>query len=236
MALNIAGTSKVSFANDAATIVNVPGATVCSWIRLTELTANSTAFGISRGDNTASPRLDFFPIASDAIHMAFIGRALDTDTSSSFVTTTLAPSVLDWHFVACSIDFVNRIAKIYLDNSSETSATLTNMTSGNCGAVNPKRTILGNHDAGTTPLHGFMDDARIYNRLLTDGEIKTIKACQGRDNILNGLQARFKFNNFISSHVTAAAEAVFEEQQKFTCTAAAGAEYKETYLHYRKPQ
>lgn len=57
---------------------------------------------------------------------------------------------------------------------------------GNCN--------IGRRNDGSRYFNGAMSDVRFYNRALSADEIQTIYACQGRDFIIDGLQAWYTFD------------------------------------------
>jgi len=69
----------------------------------------------------------------------------------------------------------------------------TQVTTGALLAAGVARAKLGGN--GATLLNGYMGDARIYDRALTDAEISTIHACNGADGIVDGLVARWPLND-----------------------------------------
>lgn len=238
MALNITAvsTSRVYFPDNTAFIKNVAGYTACCWVYPVSTGNSRSAISISRGDNTASPRCDLLVAGSGGTLMAYAGRALDSETISSFGASALAVSLNIWQFIGVTVNCVSRVAKLFLNNSVETSGTLTNMTSGNTSNTNPQRTSVGNHPAGTTPGNAYFDDCRIYNRTLSENEMFTIYGCNGVDSIVLGLEARLLFSEKTEGTVTGGGDAVIDDTHTNVCNVLAGSIYQGSPLKYRRAQ
>lgn len=119
--------------------------------------------------------------------MIVLGRS--SSAYNAFVgTTTLATST--WYQICGRFNNDTKYVDIFLNGVSDMSSTSWNYTIYDNSAI-PLR--LGVQSAGATiqvPALGNMFDVRLYNRALTDAEIKTIYGAQGKDAILNGLVLR----------------------------------------------
>lgn len=73
-----------------------------------------------------------------------------------------------------------------------------NVTGPTITATTPATALLtvGNRTgiASTQGLNGILDDFRLYNRVLTAAEVRTIYAARGTDEIVNGLISRVLFD------------------------------------------
>lgn len=84
------------------------------------------------------------------------------------------PSVIQtgWNHIAATIDAAN-LATVYVNGLSVATGTL---TSGPIGA--PTTFYIGTMEVGPNnfirPLEGYVDDARIYNHVLTEGEVRVL--------------------------------------------------------------
>jgi len=63
---------------------------------------------------------------------------------------------------------------------------------GNSSNTDSLTSYIGNEATFNYPFDGPLDDARCYNRTLSDNEIRTLYAARGRDRIVQGLQSRWK--------------------------------------------
>lgn len=121
------------------------------------------------------------------------GRATDAEgqhiLSSSGLITEDA-----WHHVVGCIDYTNSIHYIYIDGVLNTSgapsggayaAAQTAATNSKCGCIGAE------DDASGEFFDGFIEDARLYQRLLSAAEVATIYATRGADSIVWGLALRY---------------------------------------------
>ena len=95
---------------------------------------------------------------------------------TTFIHTNYAVTLAGtgWHYVAYSFDDVGNVAKLYLDGVAVASTTATDNIAYNVGVAN---TFIGKRHGlnGTTYyFNGLIDDARIYNRVLTPAEIASL--------------------------------------------------------------
>lgn len=237
MSINFAATTQRSqLADNIDAVRNVPGATLCGWVKLTSKSALQCLSSLTVNTDRIYGRCSLYPVATDTIHIRVAGQPLDIDPSASFVTAALSLSVGVWSFVAATFDYVNRYMKAYLNTSSETSPLLTSWTSGNCSNTTTLANTIGNKDPtfANYPLNGLADDVRIYNRILTDAELQTIYACRGTDGIILGLQARYLFNSKQSGFVTVGGEKTVDISGKYHGVYSAGCTYQESVLQIRK--
>jgi hypothetical protein len=119
--------------------------------------------------------------------------ALVTSTASSAPTST-------WFHVAYTCTAISggdQTHSIYINGTLNNSSTNATQVAGTLTQVYingyPQTTaqIEGGQQSSTT----MVDDVRLYNRVLSANEIQTIYALRGfRDGIVNGLIARYSFN------------------------------------------
>ncbi|MBD9357825.1 cadherin-like domain-containing protein [Methylomonas albis] len=140
---------------------NSANLTLAAWVNLTTADTNG-AMVISLGDS--------------------VGIALDDggrlngfyyngiNWPQTFYTTTLAGA--GWHHVAFSFDDAGNMATLYLDGVAVGSTATTDSISYTLGVDS----FIGKHGDGATTwdFNGKIDDARIYNRVLTASEIATL--------------------------------------------------------------
>ena len=82
----------------------------------------------------------------------------------------------------------NNSRKIYINS------VLDNSDSAGNGATGAAVLYIGMKEDSTLYFDGFLEDIRIYNRVLTLSEIQTMYACPGMDNIVYGLLNRYLLN------------------------------------------
>jgi hypothetical protein len=103
-----------------------------------------------------------------------IARAINTGfgncTAGYGTTTTQTLSALQWHHLVNTVDNVNGIGKVYFDGVLVSTYTGTNFIGINynnnpltIGNINPSRCDWWG---------GFLDDIRIYNRVLSDSQVQ----------------------------------------------------------------
>jgi alpha-tubulin suppressor-like RCC1 family protein len=105
--------------------------------------------------------------------------------TSLLSSTSLTKNVL-YHIVTTRAS--DNTLQIYINGILDASS------SGGSGVVAAATLRIGMKENLSQYLKGFLEDVRIYNRVLSSDEIKTIYSCQGCDGIVYGLQHRFLFN------------------------------------------
>jgi hypothetical protein len=169
---------------------NVAGSTLMGWGLLTALGASRALIAISVGTST-STRTKLSVLSSGAVEIR--ARALDGEAGSQAISAgTLVPS--QRYHIAATVDYVARVATIYLDGVAIAVGTL-NITSGNTSDTAATTGTVGAHETGTTaPWLGYIEDARVYGRVLGPTEILTIATAKGADGITGSLQGRWLLN------------------------------------------
>jgi hypothetical protein len=236
MAINFASAAQKSQLSDNIDAVqNVPGATLCGWVNLTSKIVNATLIRLSYGSGRTQSRCTLYACGTAGTYLRGTGRALDSDAAADFNSAVLSLTTGVWSFIAGTWDYVNRRITLYLNTSSDQSPLLTSWTSGNCSNTNSVANTLGNQDSsvGNFPLSGMAEDLRIYNRILSAGELQTILACRGCDKIILGLRARYLFNSLPSGTVCAGGEITYDEKGAYNGTYTAGCTYTGSQLKQR---
>lgn len=226
---------RIQLADNISAVRNCAGATICGWVNLTGKTALQTLASLTINTDRIASRCGIYAVATDTIHIRISGQALDADTATSFVSTSLSMTAGVWQFLAGIFDYVNRRMTIYLNTSSELSPLLTGWTSGNCSNTTTLANTIGNKDPAFAnfPLNGSTDDLRIYNRILSAEELKTIFYCRGTDSIVYGLQSRHLMNSKQTGFVTVGGEIAVDVKGGFNGVYSAGCTYMGTDLKYR---
>jgi len=131
--------------------------TLACWIKVAAFTVPWETI-IAKGDN--SYRMSRGPEDGDSIHFACTGTSGDHLNGSTIVTDD------SWHHVACVYDGVNRI--LYLDGFEDARVSST----GQISASTYNLFIGENSQQRSRNLTGLVDDVRLYNRALTEDEVK----------------------------------------------------------------
>lgn len=156
--LSLSGTGYIQSSSQFGNPTNV---TLAAWINLTAADANG-ADVISLGDNLVL-RADSGGKLKGVFWDGVAYRFFET-------VTTLAGT--GWRHVALTFDDVNNVQKLYLDGSVVATTSYTGSISYAFGA----NSFIGKHGNGATTydFNGQIDDARIYGRALTGGEIAAL--------------------------------------------------------------
>lgn len=115
------------------------------------------------------------------------GFHADNGPTMVFTTTTIVLNT--WYHMVGVRDTATGNQRIYLNGVLENSAAYGTLTT----VVDLFR-IGSPASFPTMGFIGVVDDARFYDRVLTDAEIATIYACKGCDSVFYGLQGRWLFS------------------------------------------
>jgi hypothetical protein len=118
------------------------------------------------------------------------GFHADTGSIMVFTTTTIALNT--WYHMVGVRDTVTGNQRIYLNGVLENSTAY-----GTLATVTEAFRFGKPNSYPTEGFIGMVDDARFYDRVLTDAEIATIYACKGCDSVFYGLQGRWLFSEGI---------------------------------------
>jgi len=144
---------------------NPADVTLAAWVDLTTVDTNSSHV-ISLGDSVmlVVDRTEGGPFG--------VGGAYYDGTNWSELNTGTFIEGTGWHHIAYAFDDTNDTHTIYIDGVAINSAAVTDSISYTLGAD----TYIGTHATGSTTYDftGKIDEARIYDRALTAGEILTL--------------------------------------------------------------
>jgi Concanavalin A-like lectin/glucanases superfamily len=145
----------------------------------------STRFGISISNATPSK-------------IRCIARCTDTDAISTFVSTNnlLAPGV--WQHAAFTLDYVSKTPLLYVNGVNQAVAGVNNLTGVATSNINSTSAKIGCDILNTVFVDGIIEDARLYQRVLSEQEIMTIYTGLGSDGILQSLASRYPLNDLAS--------------------------------------
>jgi hypothetical protein len=88
-------------------------------------------------------------------------------TTNSNLLSDMSPSIAEWHNIVAVWD--GTVGKIYLDGRLEASASMASSIPASDRSV-----LVGKADNDTVYLKGTIDDIRIYNRVLSEEEIRSL--------------------------------------------------------------
>ncbi len=155
---------SLSAVGDYAQMLNVPTAmrfsdasnfTLSAWIKPTGLSGLQTIIGQQRSSSI------YFQLNSNRLRLGL-------DDAPTLSTATLSPGV--WHHVAATYDGSTKNVILYIDGSADGPPVYTYDGSGSPAQAN---WYIGYESRYGDQFIGLIDDARIYNRVLTAEEITT---------------------------------------------------------------
>ena len=165
---------------DVPSWTNLTPVTVCFWFNL-----NSPVNALERlvgSDDNWEVRItqDWTPGSSRIANELFASTGVQPPAYS-----TTVPVANTWYFVAASAT-QNVSSALYINGALEATGTCTDTATSTNFSIGGRYTA----DVGDG-LDGYIDDVRVYNRILTANEISTLYACRGTDKILYGLVNRW---------------------------------------------
>lgn len=170
---------------------NVSGGTMMGWVTYDSLGTSRSIIGVSIGTGTGT-RAKISSLAANTVELR--ARRLDADVSSTVVTATTLVTGQRYH-IAGVFDYSAHAGLIYINGELDTVGNFSTLTNGSTSNTSAQTGTIGANEPGTAnPWHGAMEDLRVYNRALGPGEIRTIYAMRGCDNILQDLFARWVLN------------------------------------------
>jgi hypothetical protein len=163
-----------------------------------------------------------------------VARSQLSDTGAVIGSTGIVPLNTYTH-IAVNIDFVNVLASFYV-NGLFIDTVAGDWTSGLTENLDSLGGTIGASAAGLRfHFDGCIDDARIYDRLVTQPEIQTVVHCLGSDEIFYGMKARYQMFEKPPAYVCAGTETVKNiAEGGVQGTPTAGCTYRESMLRYRR--
>ena len=156
--------------------VQIPGrfglpasVTLAAWVNLDAGFSDDEVISIG---NDVALRLDDTIAGNGVTGFFWDGSSFQHTDSNVFVSGT------GWHHVAFTFDDANDLQTIYVDGVAGTPSTLSQSIAYDFGTD----TYLGRNGSGPSKfLHGMLDDARIYDRALSAGEVRALAQDQPSD-------------------------------------------------------
>lgn len=165
-----------------------------SWIQSTvSYSRPSTDHTVSywlRLDNNSAVRRPFGHTGAWEARTGSGSSVLTSDYLQSGTLGTVTLTVGTYHHVVFVQDVTNTTRLAYLDGvlvNTVNSATF-------AGAQNANLSLGVTAGGSGQGWFGAIDDVRVYDKVLTAGEIQTIHACRGTDGIFNNLSLWYQLN------------------------------------------
>lgn len=200
MAIRLNGVNQyMDLGNNIDVLNDVSGATLMAWIKPNNLGSAGTqvyagfSFGPGTGVPTLSSRLSLEQTPG-ASTLRSVARSLDADVAST-IDSTSVPLDDQWNHIAVVASFANATGRFYINGALSNQSTYAVMTLGNTSNTNVRNAAIGAQENGASDFYnGEIEDIRLYERVLSDGEMSTIFANHGSDGIVSGLVLRFLCN------------------------------------------
>ncbi len=167
--------------------LNITGSaiTLSAWVKIASTTAEKKV--IAKWSDSAGAFSYLLSVGGAGNNKLVMAVATPGQTTS---VGTTSMSVGTWHHLVGTYD--GTTMRVYLDGVEDDTSPAT----GNINSTTaPVRIGIGSGTVPEQPLDGSIDDARIYDRVLSADEIAMIFAenVRGHDGIIVALQARFTF-------------------------------------------
>lgn len=197
---------------DIPSLNNVPGASLTCWFTAISLppgpadpATKYTLVSSGCGPPGTPPltnrsrieiEIENDPGAGGPARFNIVCRALDSDSNSDIAGPSNTVPIGVPTFVVITVDYTTREGRIYKNGVFIGSGLGTNLTAGNTSPTNGDDGSIGSEDSGTPELfNGWIEDARVYSRVLSANEILTMYTCQGIDGIVFGLEQRYELQS-----------------------------------------
>jgi hypothetical protein len=187
-AMSIDGANDLLNCGSNTVLDNLVTRTCTAWIRFSGIGEGSGGRIFDKGSGLTSGWLFFLAGASNALRFYLVRGTTDSDHRSA----TTSVSINTTYHVAVSYDStLTTNSPVFYVNGAVSATTVTAAGSGAATADGTQSLLIGNNVATDRSFQGWIEDARVYNRILTANEILTIKNAMGRDNIIAGLVGRW---------------------------------------------
>ena len=174
-ALNFDGTDDLVNAGSAASLDDLGPITISAWIKPDVAGTNALMHVMSKSDTGSGRWMMEIDNTGENDALEFNKDFDSTDVFRVSSDSTIAYDV--WQHVAATWDGSGTAANIHLyKNGLETSYQTTNNGSATPLTDAALPFVIGNRGDGTDPFYGLIDDVRVYNSVLSSGEITTLAA------------------------------------------------------------
>lgn len=187
-----ASSQLVSMGSGSGALNAVNEATLMAWVNPVTLAAGDhSVIGLSNGLTVGASRAKLG--CNGGGNVRGNGRCLDADANQNFLGTAGKVTTGSWQHIAATFDYVNKLIRVYYNGVLDATSAVVTWGASPTSATNSLAFNMGSTHGGASEFFdGYVDDARVYSRLLSAGEIATIHAARGGDAILAGLEHRFQ--------------------------------------------
>lgn len=186
-----ASAQTIAMGSGSSALQAVYGSTLMCWYYPTTLVAQASLVGLSNGTATTQSRSKIGALSSGAIRTG--GRCADSNSYQSYDGTAGVVTASSWNHICGVFDYSNQLMIQYCNGAYvSTSATITGWSAAPTSDTASIAFNIGSqHNGGSEYSNGAIDDARVYNRVLSSSEIQTIYSSRGCDDIIYGLKHRY---------------------------------------------
>jgi len=196
MALNFnASSNAVNLGLDISQTASRGAMSMSAWIFIKSQTVIRQVMSVSIGPPPGTSnlsRMDFQVVTNGALEVS--GRSTDADALHVFTGTAGQIALGTWYHVVGTINYTTAFHSIFINGVLANSGAPTGgaYAATTTAATNSKCAAIGSEDDISSKFwDGFMEDVRLYSRLLSDAEVMTMYATAGKDQILDGLLFRY---------------------------------------------
>lgn len=236
MAANFLASSHQNvYVNNDPVLRNAAAASISVWAYATAYSATSAnAVFVGRGVSRNSTRT-IVALAAGTNGKIVLGcRAPDTGSFVVLTSASIQVPLNTWTHIVGAYNYVGNWVGLYVNGILTDSLTTASM-GVNTSDTDSLGFMVGSNGLLPTPSEawtGILDDVRVYNRLLSAEEAKTIWACRGKDCLLTGLRRRYIFRE--KSSGSTISTAVDHSAMQRNATPLNSPVYAESILTFRR--
>lgn len=194
MSFVAASSQYVSLGTLLNSLQNVSTATLSVWVNPVDVGATERfilAYSVGTVNNQSRARLAEDITANNT--WMITGRRVDGDAQSAVNSISTISTGTNVHIVG-AYNYTGGALTIYINGAQSNTLAIAGWTGNTSNTTSQAASIATRPDAGAgTFFNGIIDDARVYNRLLSANEINTIYRARGKDSIIRGLIHRYNF-------------------------------------------
>lgn len=214
----------------------VAGATMFGWHRFDTNVGDPTFSWAVSGAPSITSRMTLERDAVGATEVA--ARAPDGGGFPSITDPAAPPAVGTHTHIAVTVNVAADLGAIYRDGALALSAAMAFAGAAFDATDSGAAALMAQDTAAGSFVDGSLEDARIYQRVLSANEISTINACRGHDGIWAGIHHRWSLSHQPPGTVAAGAGTIIDRAiQKLDVNPiplAGGPVYEQTRLSYRR--
>ena len=179
--------------------------TITCWVNISS--ATSMQMFVNRA-TSASPTNEWWSLNTFAQAMrGLIGDA--TSVTNVQATTPTALDVASWYHGALTFDG-SKILLYQLGQQIGSGTRTLTFPADSTGVVIGANASTANDGGLTEFATGYLEDLRVYNRVLSQSELQTIVACEGRDGIVDNLLFRLPMSEQAEGTVASGVDSIVD--------------------------